>query len=62
MKKPGREVSGEEIHGFCEGWIGGYKRPRSVEFTEELPRNPSGKVVKKDLREKCWAGRARRVG
>jgi len=46
---------------FCDGQLAGYKRPRSVDFATELPRNPSGKVLKKDLREQYWAGHSRRV-
>jgi acyl-CoA synthetase (AMP-forming)/AMP-acid ligase II len=33
-----------------------------VDFVDALPRNPSGKVLKKDLRERYWAGHSRRVG
>jgi long-chain acyl-CoA synthetase len=32
--------------------MAGYKRPRSMEFVTELPRNPSGKIMKKELRAK----------
>jgi acyl-CoA synthetase (AMP-forming)/AMP-acid ligase II len=46
----------------CKGRLGGYKRPKSVDFVDALPRNPSGKVLKKDLREQYWAGHSRRVG
>jgi acyl-CoA synthetase (AMP-forming)/AMP-acid ligase II len=60
--KQGERASAEALLDFCKGRLGGYKRPKSVEFMEELPRNPSGKVLKKDLREKYWAGHARRVG
>src|SRR5262249_44641312 len=42
--------------------LASYKRPRSVDFIAELPRNPSGKVLKKDLREPFWKGHSRRVG
>ncbi|MFQ5503196.1 MAG: long-chain-fatty-acid--CoA ligase [Planctomycetota bacterium] len=62
VRRPGQEVSADEILAFCAGRIGGYKRPRSVEFSEELPRNPSGKVLKNDLREPYWTGHERRIG
>ncbi|MCZ6785302.1 MAG: long-chain-fatty-acid--CoA ligase [Proteobacteria bacterium] len=58
----GEAVSADELLEFCKGRLGSYKRPRSVDFVDELPRNPSGKVLKKDLREKYWAGHSRRVG
>ncbi|MFT4570638.1 MAG: acyl-CoA synthetase (AMP-forming)/AMP-acid ligase II [Hyphomicrobiaceae bacterium] len=59
--KGGESAKAEEIIEFCNGRLAGYKRPRSVDFIEELPRNPSGKVLKKDLREKYWQGHTRRV-
>ncbi len=39
-----------------------YKCPTSIDFTEALPRNPSGKVLKRDLRAPYWAGRERNIG
>jgi acyl-CoA synthetase (AMP-forming)/AMP-acid ligase II len=59
--KEGATADAEALLAHCKGQLGGYKRPRSVEFIEALPRNPSGKVLKKDLREKYWAGQSRRV-
>jgi long-chain acyl-CoA synthetase len=62
VKKAGQEITDRELMQFCEGQLAGYKRPRSIDFADALPRNPSGKVLKKDLREKYWAGHTRRVG
>jgi acyl-CoA synthetase (AMP-forming)/AMP-acid ligase II len=62
VQKPGQSVAADELMKFCDGRLAGYKRPRSVDFVDALPRNPSGKVLKKDLREKYWAGHSRRVG
>ena len=45
----------------ARGELAGYKRPRSVDFVAALPRNPSGKVLKRELREPYWAGQTRRV-
>jgi acyl-CoA synthetase (AMP-forming)/AMP-acid ligase II len=59
--RQGATATEEEIIDFCRGKLGGFERPRSVDFIEELPRNPSGKVLKRDLREPYWAGRRRRV-
>jgi acyl-CoA synthetase (AMP-forming)/AMP-acid ligase II len=61
VRKDGETVDADALLTYCKGQLGGYKRPRSVEFIEALPRNPSGKVLKKDLREKYWAGQSRRV-
>jgi acyl-CoA synthetase (AMP-forming)/AMP-acid ligase II len=59
--KPGAEAGADDILAFCKGRLGGYKCPRSVEFIDALPRNLSGKVLKRELREPYWAGRERRV-
>ena len=60
--KSGQTVDDAELIRFCDGQLAGYKRPRSVEFLDALPRNPSGKVLKRELREKYWQGHGRRVG
>ena len=46
---------------FCRGKLGGFERPRSVDFVGSLPRNASGKVLKRELREPHWEGLGRRV-
>jgi acyl-CoA synthetase (AMP-forming)/AMP-acid ligase II len=61
VKKPGAEVTPEEIIAFARERIAGYKVPKSVDFAETLPRNPSGKILKRELRTPYWAGRARQV-
>jgi len=60
--KPGAAVTTEEIVDFCRGRLAGYKIPRRIEVIDEIPRNASGKVLKKDLREPYWKGIERRVG
>jgi acyl-CoA synthetase (AMP-forming)/AMP-acid ligase II len=59
--REGASATADEIMEFSRGRLGGYKRPRSVDFVRALPRNPSGKVLKRELREPYWTGRARRV-
>ncbi len=59
--KPNATATPEAILGFCEGKLAGFKRPRSVDFVAALPKNPSGKVLKRELREPYWAGKSRRV-
>jgi acyl-CoA synthetase (AMP-forming)/AMP-acid ligase II len=49
-----------ELIDYCKDRLAGYKKPKSVEFLEELPKNPSGKILKRVLREKYWAGEARK--
>ncbi|HEX8802832.1 MAG TPA: AMP-binding protein, partial [Acidimicrobiales bacterium] len=51
-----------EIVAFARERLAGYKLPKSVDFAEVLPRNPSGKLLKRELREPYWAGVERRVG
>lgn len=48
--KPGQEATAEEMVGYCAENLATYKKPKSVEFLAELPRNPSGKLLKKQLR------------
>jgi acyl-CoA synthetase (AMP-forming)/AMP-acid ligase II len=60
--KPGEEITEPEMIDFCRERLAGYKIPRKFEFIEELPRNATGKVLKKDLREPYWQGIDRRVG
>ncbi len=49
--KKGETATPEEIMEHCRARMASFKRPRSVVFTDELPRNPMGKVLKRVLRE-----------
>jgi long-chain acyl-CoA synthetase len=57
--KPGMKASEEEIIQSCKENLASYKKPKSVEFTEFLPKNVAGKVLKAELRNKYWAGQER---
>jgi long-chain acyl-CoA synthetase len=61
VKAPGAEPTEQEIIDFARERLARYKCPSSVDFVEALPRNPSGKILKKDLRAPFWAGRDRHV-
>ncbi|WP_042002033.1 fatty acid--CoA ligase [Streptomyces sp. AcH 505] len=50
-----------DILGYARERLAGYKIPKSVEFIDTLPRNPSGKILKRELRERYWRGHERRV-
>ncbi|OPX39361.1 MAG: hypothetical protein B1H11_03340 [Desulfobacteraceae bacterium 4484_190.1] len=50
--KDGEKVSEAGIIDFCKKNLASYKKPKSVEFIHELPRNPTGKVLKKELKNK----------
>jgi long-chain acyl-CoA synthetase len=59
--RPGAAVSEAEIIEFCRSRLAGFKRPTSVDVVETIPRNPTGKILKRELREPYWQGQARRV-
>ena len=59
--KPGATAGAEDIIAFARTRIAAYKVPKSVDFAPSLPRNPSGKVLRRELREPYWAGKTRRV-
>jgi long-chain acyl-CoA synthetase len=59
--KDGMTATEEEIINLCKESIASYKKPRSVEFVEGLPKNPTGKILKRVIREHYWKGRERRV-
>lgn len=60
--KGGEAADAEAIVAWTRERIAGYKTPKSVEFVDALPRNASGKVLRRELRERYWKGRDRRVG
>lgn len=59
--KQGEDATEEEIIRFCEGKLAGYKKPKSVDFVEGLPKSPAGKVLKRVLREGYWRDETVRV-
>jgi len=61
VRKPGQELTAEELIEWSRPKLAGYKRPRSVDFIELIPRNPSGKILKRELRQPYWEGAARQV-
>ena len=50
--KPGLSATGEELRAFLEGELARYKVPREIVFLDTLPRNPTGKVLKRVLAER----------
>jgi long-chain acyl-CoA synthetase len=50
-----------EVIAFCRERLAHYKCPRTVDVVEALPRDPNGKLLKRELRERYWAGRDRRI-
>ena len=61
VRKPGVEVTEDDIVAFGRTQLAGFKTPKKVAWADALPRNPSGKILKKDLRAPYWQGRTRQV-
>jgi len=59
--KKGAEATAEELIALCKKNLAGYKTPKSVDFIDTLPKNPSGKILKRELREKYWEGSGRSI-
>jgi long-chain acyl-CoA synthetase len=62
VRSDAAELSAEDLIAFARERLGGYKLPKTVDFAPALPRNPSGKLLKRQLREPYWAGVDRQVG
>jgi acyl-CoA synthetase (AMP-forming)/AMP-acid ligase II len=61
VRRGGATLVEEELIAWSRERLAGYKRPRSVDFVDSIPRNPSGKILKRELREPYWRGVTRRV-
>ncbi len=57
----GCNVSESELIDFCKSSLADYKKPRSVDFVAELPKNPFGKILRREIKRKYWEGRERMV-
>jgi len=59
--KPGSKVTEQEMLDYCKENMADYKKPRLIEFREKLPMNPSGKILKRELRDEHWKGRESKI-
>jgi len=59
--KDDRDLSAEDVIEYARSKIARYKCPKTIAFIEALPRNASGKILRKDLRAPHWAGKDRHV-
>lgn len=59
--REGHSVTLEELTAFCREYLSAYKRPKSIEISNEIPMTPYGKVDKKAMRSRYWAGQERAV-
>ena len=61
VPRDGQQIAETTLVEFCREQLAHYKVPKSIDVVDELPRNPSGKVLKRVLRESYWAGETRQV-
>jgi acyl-CoA synthetase (AMP-forming)/AMP-acid ligase II len=61
VRKADVDVSPGELIGWARERIAGYKLPKSVDFVDALPRNPTGKILKRELRKPYWSAKERQV-
>ena len=61
VRRDGLEVTEAALITYCRERIAHYKAPKSVDFADTLPRNASGKILKRELRAPYWVGRERQV-
>jgi fatty-acyl-CoA synthase len=59
--KPGKELTATDIINFTRERIAGFKTPKTVDFIPALPRNASGKILRRHLRDPYWEGKDRQV-
>jgi acyl-CoA synthetase (AMP-forming)/AMP-acid ligase II len=55
--RPDTTATEDELVAWCRESLAGFKCPKSVDIVDALPRNPTGKILKRDLRRPYWEGR-----
>lgn len=55
------QASEEELIKHCKARLAGFKAPKSIDFLAELPKNPAGKILKRQIRTPYWEGHGRRI-
>ncbi|MBS1178744.1 MAG: o-succinylbenzoate--CoA ligase [Proteobacteria bacterium] len=61
VAEPDATVDAEQLLAWCRERLASFKCPKTIDVVAELPRNPTGKILKKDLRKPYWEGRERQV-
>ncbi|MBI1761640.1 MAG: AMP-binding protein [Acidobacteria bacterium] len=59
--RAGQTPTEAELIAHCAGQLAGFKKPKSVDFVARLPRNLTGKVLRRELREPYWLGHTRKI-
>lgn len=58
---PGKSATEQELIDFCRDNIASYKKPKSIEFVEDLPKSNYGKILKRELRDRYWKDQTRKL-
>jgi long-chain acyl-CoA synthetase len=61
LVEPREPIEAEALIAYCREHLAHFKCPKSIDFLPSMPRDPNGKVRKRELREPYWAGRERRI-
>ena len=61
VMKPGEHATEQDIIDTARAHLASYQKPRSVDFVDSLPKAPTGKILKRDLRDPYWQARGRKV-
>lgn len=61
VMKPGEQASADDIINTAREHLASYQKPRAVAFVESLPKAPTGKILKRDLRDKHWPSMGKQV-
>ena len=54
--KDGAITTEEDLIDYCKQYLASYKKPKSVDFVESIPKSPGGKILRRKLRERYWKG------
>jgi long-chain acyl-CoA synthetase len=59
--KPGAKIDQKGLINYCKEHMASYKKPKSIDFVDALPKNAGGKIMKRELRKRYWEGKERFV-
>jgi acyl-CoA synthetase (AMP-forming)/AMP-acid ligase II len=62
VARPGFALDANRVIGVCREHLASYKKPVEVEFVDRLPKGSTGKILRRELRDRQWSGEERRVG
>jgi long-chain acyl-CoA synthetase len=62
IRTEGAKLEADELIAFCGESLAGYKKPKAVDFVAELPVSAYGKILRREVRDRYWAGQGRAIG